>query len=470
MSASLYLHSHAPADSAYSPEQIRQLVLEYLSSSCYPDTARAFAEEWTALGELPAAGASPGTAGPPLALAGAGPSSNGSGSATCTNAHNLRSSSARAAEPGKRYARAGVDEGMDGVEQTPPPSERVEITITATSPAATRTTNGNGNGNGNGKAVAFEAGNGYEEDSGSDDEDDEGVEMGVLSRGELSQIRLRRSECEPRVVSILARADSMTSRRFPDVRNHILYGRIQQAVDLLESRFPSVLAPPATAAPPAPRLTLSNGHNAPPPVLPSPADDSCDPHALYFPPPPSHPPASASLFAPSGGSPLPVVGESFAPECISLEPTILALDLQLQVFIEAMRAAYNSSSAPSTPASSGILPPSSNGSDAGMSMSGSAGSLNGALPSAMSAAIAQSQRLNQMVRRLEEGARKEKWRTIAIDVSGLLAYKELRDAPVRGYMAQGRRETLAELVNAAILRESPFPGCWRVEREGPRWG
>lgn len=57
---------------------------------------------------------------------------------------------------------------------------------------------------------------------------------------------------------------------------------------------------------------------------------------------------------------------------------------------------------------------------------------------------------------MREGKDKEAWEKECVDVSALLAYSDLSICPVRGYLAQERREGLAEMVNAAILCESPL--------------
>ena len=69
-------------------------------------------------------------------------------------------------------------------------------------------------------------------------------------------------------------------------------------------------------------------------------------------------------------------------------------------------------------------------------------------------AIAQSQALGKKVQEMPAGRDKESWQKECVDVSGLLAYVDLSICPVRGYLAQERREGLAELVNAAVLRKS----------------
>lgn len=76
----------------------------------------------------------------------------------------------------------------------------------------------------------------------------------------------------------------------------------------------------------------------------------------------------------------------------------------------------------------------------------------------MMRAIAQSQSLQRTVQGMNKrGKERELWEKECVDVSGLMAYTDLGICPVRGYLSQERRETLAELVNAAILRMSPLP-------------
>lgn len=124
-----------------------------------------------------------------------------------------------------------------------------------------------------------------------------------------------------------------------------------------------------------------------------------------------------------------------------------------------MRAAYTASQ-PSTPSGSAILPPRSAGmlsssdglSDSGLS-GGSGSSLLGGSAGALLSAVAQGRKLATEVGRLPPGALRVAWTAIYTGAAGLLASKDLETCPVRGYLAQSRRETLAELVNAAILRE-----------------
>lgn len=164
------------------------------------------------------------------------------------------------------------------------------------------------------------------------------------------------------------------------------------------------------------------------------------------------------------GSVPPILGTNFGPWSLSLESHIIRLNLRLQTFVELMRTAHASASAPSTPTrmsdsihstdSGGGGGGGGGGGSSGAGMSASTSSLSSVSASVMNTAIAQSQTLRAEVYALPPGPVREQWERECIDVAGLLAYKDLTTCPVRGYLAQERRKTLAELVNAAILRKS----------------
>lgn len=86
-------------------------------------------------------------------------------------------------------------------------------------------------------------------------------------------------------------------------------------------------------------------------------------------------------------------------------------------------------------------------------MSSSMSSIISTRTNSMMKAIAHSQALGAKVREMSSSKVKEEWERECVDVSGLMAYTDLNICPVRGYLAQERRETLAELINAAILSE-----------------
>ncbi|BGP13743.1 hypothetical protein JCM10213_006427 [Rhodosporidiobolus nylandii] len=309
-------------------------------------------------------------------------------------------------------------DAMEGVEATPEPESN-----------GLKKENGFGGGPlvANGKSVAFEEGA-----ADGLDEDDEAC--GVLSKEDLKDVRLRRN-----------------------IRDAILTGRVSYAVDLLNEHYPAVLSSPPSSEAPTPSKLSHYGVSPP-------APPSCTPQTFFV----ASPPPSSALPAPSGfatPSYLPVTGSTFEPWARSLSPAILSLNLQTQAFIEHMRHAHASGtmSAPSTPTSSvlnGHTPrphaAADDGSDAGMS--GSTSSLGGS--SLLNVAIAQSQALREKVLKLPPGKEREGWEKESIDVCGLLAYKDLNSCPVRGYLAQSRREILAEMVNGAIMQQTsrtPLP-------------
>ncbi|GAA5936306.1 hypothetical protein JCM1841_003000 [Sporobolomyces salmonicolor] len=391
----------------FTSDELRQLVLEYLCSSCYAETAKAFAQE---LDEARTGGEAKGD----------------------------RDEDAAEASTGRVEATVGhgaaETEAMDGVEATPPPedwrnsaAEDEMQDVKADRPPAGHT---------NGKNVAF-----LDDGLGEAEEDEDDDDYALLSKEELRDVRLRRS-----------------------IRDAILAGRISHAVDLLNEHFPSALSPSpsSSSAPPSPSK-LS-------PLHPEPhKSTSCTPQTFFVatPIPSSSIPSGVSGSDSPSPSPVPVVGATFGPWALSLSPEILALNLQLQSFVELMRAGHASSavSTPSTPTSS------LNGhatrdvdSDAGMSASTSSFGAS----SILNVAIAQSQALRAKVLELPPGRDREAWERECVDVCGLLAYKDLVGCPVRGYLAQSRRETLAEMVNAAVLQRShrsPLPLLSLVARQ-----
>lgn len=223
-----------------------------------------------------------------------------------------------------------------------------------------------------------------------------------------------------------------------------------------------MLAPtttPTTTPPSASGLT-SPSKVAPNNPL-SPKHANCTPQTFFVAPAPSSSSTASPTFAPASSS-KPLIGAHFEPHAQSLAPAILSLNLQTQVFIELMRSAYATSahSTPSTPT------PSING---GGGSGGGAGSNGGASTggddadmsastsslgtfSILNVAIAQAQALAEKVSLLPLGREREGWEKERVDVSALLAYKNIESCEVRGYFEEARKEALAEMVNAAILR------------------
>ncbi|GAA5848182.1 hypothetical protein JCM8547_004435 [Rhodosporidiobolus lusitaniae] len=387
----------------YSQDELKHLVLEYLTHGGYLESAKAFAKQ---LGDAD--------------------SDDPDGLDEQEGAEGV-------AEPPKTngHAEAVVEtnsDAMEGVEATPPPflaatdeaegAERVKRERTGTA--------------GNGKTVAFE------NDGLDGAEDEDGEDFGVLSKEQVRDVRIRRN-----------------------IRDAILHGRITHAVDLLNEHFPSVLAPSPAPSSPLPSKLASDTSS-------SRVAATSTPSTFFVTAPASPTSTQFSPFDSRSPSYIPITGATFGPWALSLSPEILSLNLQTQAFVEHMRTAHASSamSAPSTPTSSvanGHTPrhlsgtaAEDTGSDAGMSASTS--SLGSS--SLLNVAIAQSQALREKVLKLPLAKEREGWEKECVNACGLLAYRDLAGCPVRGYLAQSRRETLAEMVNAAIMQHTdrtPLP-------------
>ncbi|SCZ97124.1 BZ3500_MvSof-1268-A1-R1_Chr4-2g07006 [Microbotryum saponariae] len=455
VSASAYL-SQAPSSSTtdtYSRDEVRRLVLEYLCSGCYARSAKAFAEEVERRDreDEDEDGQSSGT----TARAGGG------GSRTQRSNHKPRQD----------------DNGMEGIEATPEPEgwrataptgagvdvdfesdeskEAIEVHRALRGHTAELQNGSRAVGETNGKAVAFELTrdefdrhggeeHGQPEIDADDEHDRDEVELDRfagnkwLSQDQLDQVRLRR-----------------------DIRDAILTGRIQSAIEMLKEHFPAVLSDlpittksrksSSTCTPTSFFVSTPSSSSTAGPSSSRPSTTTC------------HPPGASTLGVhpisrPGTPKPtVPILGATFGSWSLSLDPQILALNLQLQSFVEMMRGAHSSSHISSTPSTPNY---SSHGngnattlsdsmhSDAGLS--GSTASLTSSTH-ALNIAIAQSQALNQAVAQLPSGRDRDRWEQECIDVSGLMAYKDLMNCPVRGYLEQERRVTLSELVNAAIL-------------------
>ncbi|GAA6019615.1 hypothetical protein JCM11491_002825 [Sporobolomyces phaffii] len=343
------------------------LVLEYLLSECYRDSALAFANEIR------------------------------------VRRHEDR--------PRDAHETVENEHEMEGVESTPPPESWTA--------AETET------------AEKSEAARGEDEADGAVD--------GVLKAEQLEDARLRRT-----------------------IREAILSGRVAQATSLIHTHYPSVLAPssPPTSSP----SKLSPVHPRSPKHT-----SSCTPRTFFVLSEPSPPASLPSTSSPN--PPLAVVGSTFGSWATSFAPEILSLNLQLQAFVELMRTGHATSalSTPSTPTSSinGLNPSAAAPGGAGFDEPGMTSSVASLASmstttstSLLSTAIAASQALLSSIQALPPSKDKESWERECVDVCGLLAYKDLTNCPVRGYLEASRREGLAEMVNSAILQRtnrSPLP-------------
>ncbi|KAI5476214.1 LisH dimerization motif containing protein [Pseudohyphozyma bogoriensis] len=385
-SASKHLHLVPATTPLFSPAQIHQLVQDYLTHEAYPDSAAAFARE---AHQLAQSSAEPGSDGPAAGSGGA-PDAQG----VSVSVSELIGSTA------SRHER------MDGVEATPPP-----VVF-------------------NPDGVEIEEDSVMDDDE-EEDEEEEEVERGLRRNGVAtngvkrvaSSARTRDDDVAYPLLSLEQLAEIRLRR---EIKDHILSGRIQPALDLLNTHFPAVLSsspsPPSTSKP------------------------TCTPYSFYVPTP------VPSLLPPSTPKPpVPIIGSTFTPQALSIDPFILSLSLQLQSFVELIRTSMAASSAPSTPTSS------SAGEEA---MASSTSSIASVRTTSIMKAITSSQLLRNKVSLLPAGSIREAWEKECVDVSGLLAYTDLSMCPVRGYLDQSRRETLADLVDAGVLqatKQTPLP-------------
>lgn len=157
----------------------------------------------------------------------------------------------------------------------------------------------------------------------------------------------------------------------------------------------------------------------------------------------------------------------------SLDGAHLALNLQIQAFIEAVRGASKSATSTSgstgevtqtaaanAAAAAGVSPSAlraaspSTFSDSGTSSTASLPAGPGAASGApgIFESLELVQGINARVQKLPEY-----WRAMYLKelegVTALLAYEDLERSPVRRFLDQSRRNALAEQVNSAILRE-----------------
>ncbi|KAK4053798.1 hypothetical protein OIV83_001454 [Microbotryomycetes sp. JL201] len=391
VSASKYLHlAPVAAQDAFSRDQIRQLVLEYMTSCCYADSAKAFAREVDSLDR-----------------ASTTEQPNGDQARDPTHDRNATLSD-RPTTPS--------EDAMEGIELTSAAHQGSQGSDDARKPDSAMDEDGVASTTRpiHGRNVVFRIEREDVDDEAAGEMD---VPCSLLTSEQLVDLNLRR-----------------------DIREHIWNGRISNAVDLINEHFPTVLSENADS-----KIGASSVQ-------------SCE-ATSFFVPTPSSARSPAMDGVPASKSAVPILGAAFGSWSLSLQPQILALNLQLQSFVELMRSAHAVPSAPATPTRHNNLSDSLY-SEAAMSASTSSiGSLSGN-HSVLNVAIAQSQALNAKVRQLPPGKDKEKWEQECIDVSGLMAYKDLATCPVRGYLAQERREVLAELVNAAILQRTgrtPIP-------------
>ncbi|RXK36904.1 hypothetical protein M231_05806 [Tremella mesenterica] len=198
--------------------------------------------------------------------------------------------------------------------------------------------------------------------------------------------------------------ESIERRRV--IMNYILNGAIQRAIDTLQLYFPSVLTTPKRSSDKSP-------WSLPPQSLSSNPEPSSDFDSHAYPVFPN-----------------------------STHPQHIALNLQIQNFIENFRAIVPPSS-PSSSASSNSLTSSMHMSTSFTQMSNSTATLQHTL------AAAQGLHLEAKKLRPEERAA---YLSEIKDAGALFAYSDPENSPLKGFLEQSRRIRLAEQVNRAILK------------------
>lgn len=212
-------------------------------------------------------------------------------------------------------------------------------------------------------------------------------------------------------VSRLPQIAALMPHAVAEIRSLILHGDIYASLALLDKHFPAVLDPPSF------RFSDTLGETSISPRMGLPAYAS------------------------------------------SLDPAHLALNLQIQAFIESVRnsshpgasddstpTSSRSGSASPTSASASTPPGERDGNGAEPAMEDEAGGRGEGVYGALH--LVQS--INARVQRLPEY-----WRSMYLKelegVTALLAYGDLKHCPVRKYLDQHRRTALAEQINCAIL-------------------
>lgn len=441
------------------PTALRKLVLNYLIHHCYVDTAQAFADDGISSSAGTAAGAlstgkpgfddvatSSGMYAPSAPASGPSHRTANGGSSHSRTSSRLASaqSNATTAHPLSAPPLSREDSGME-----------VEVdnllslaSAGATGDARASELGGHGDktmaqngGSADGKRAQFDASSSVLTSSGNEE----------LSADELQNVRIRK-----------------------EVRDHIVAGRIKQAIDLCHRHFPTVLDASEAYG------TSKNGQRQTPSALGQEKDR-----------------ANGKGDDESSG-----VERILPANPTSLDPAHLSLNLQIQAFIESVRAA-STSNATSPALASAVSMSSHQGASAmpnmhsivsstpgiaaaavsrsaspapsSTSSTGSATSANGLSGSAHSnggsstqvnpvlhAALRHAQTLYSEVQKLPAY-----WRAMYLkeleSVTTMLAYTDLERSPVRKYLDQSRRVALAEQINSAIMFRTGKPSQPLIE-------
>ncbi|KAF9646402.1 hypothetical protein BDM02DRAFT_3156563 [Thelephora ganbajun] len=225
-----------------------------------------------------------------------------------------------------------------------------------------------------------------------------------------------------------------------EIRQKILSGRVDEAVDLLHAHFPTVLT----------RSSLDTEMDDDSYFFPNQKRRKVDPHA------PSIPSPSTIQFLRS----------------TTVDPLHLNLNLRILAFTEACRTIplpYPPPSVVPSLAGSPSLPDVRTGIDDG----GGPVPTPGLIPDESTDPIAHQQHLINLITRIQKLyvlantlPKESDRKTYAEEldqVGGLLAYKIPEKSPMTRYLSQGRREAVADQINAAVLYQTQHSAVSKLE-------
>jgi solute carrier family 66 (lysosomal lysine-arginine transporter), member 1 len=254
-------------------------------------------------------------------------------------------------------------------------------------------------------------------------EEDAGL---TLSEETLKQIELRKGK-----VHLLDIRRFNSNNSFLEIRQRILSGRVDEAVDLVHTHFPTVLT----------RSSLDMGTDDDCYLLPNQKRRKVDPDTS----PGSNPAAIRFLTS------------------TTVDPLHLNLNLRILAFTEACRTVPLPYHPPSVISSlSGS--PSLSDIDSDIDEGEEPALTTSLIPDETTDPIAHQQHLSNLIERVKklyglanalpkESDRKTYGEELK-QVGGLLAYKVPEESPMARYLSQERREAVADQINAAVLCKS----------------
>lgn len=143
-------------------------------------------------------------------------------------------------------------------------------------------------------------------------------------------------------------------------------------------------------------------------------------------------------------------------------PTLLALNLDIQEFVEGLRILQQhgpSSPSEATSLSNSLYEDTTNGHTADpptTTTTEPSATRKATRDAAILACLAHAARLDASARRFRRPREARRYAQQVQDVCGLLAYTDMEASPLAGYLEQGRRVRLAEMVEGCIMGKVPF--------------